>query len=239
LTAGTESVIGGWTTASLRQGRLLNPAPQSNLNTASKEGGAWTQVSRLGMPLVNEVVIGLKDKDKFNASKPKDDGQFATYVTNPTLPALLEILFKDATNGAVVAPTNFPRQDLVNAFLTGITGLNQPKNVVASEMLRLNTSIAPTAKSAQKRLGVVGGDNAGFPNGRRPGDDVVDIELRVAMGLLCTIPNVNTAVGCKAADAKAGGIEFTDGALQSPAQFGESFPYLNTPIAGSPNNARQ
>lgn len=239
LTAGTESVIGGWTTASLRQGRLLNPAPQSNLNTASKEGGAWTQVSRLGMPLVNEVVIGLKDKDKFNASKPKDDGQFATYVTNPTLPALLEILFKDATNGAVVAPTNFPRQDLVNAFLTGITGLNQPKNVVASEMLRLNTSIAPTAKSAQKRLGVVGGDNAGFPNGRRPGDDVVDIELRVAMGLLCTIPNVNTAVGCKATDAKAGGIEFTDGALQSPTQFGESFPYLNTPIAGSPNNARQ
>ena len=73
LTAGNEPVIGAWTTASLRQGRLLNPTPASNISTASKEGGAWTQVSRLGMPLVNEVVIGLKDKDKFNASEPKDD----------------------------------------------------------------------------------------------------------------------------------------------------------------------
>ena len=75
------------------------------------------------MPLVNEVVIGLNDKDKFNGSKPKDDAQFATYVTNPTLPALLEIAL--ATPG--IAPTNFPRNDLVTTFLTGITGVNQPK----------------------------------------------------------------------------------------------------------------
>ena len=103
-------------------------------------------------------------------------------------------------------------------------------------MLRLNTAIAPTTKDKQSRLGVIGGDTAGFPNGRRPGDDVVDIELRVAMGLLCTIDGVNTAVGCKASDAKAGGIGFTDGALQSPQQFGTAFPYLNTPVAGSPFN---
>ncbi|WP_273878619.1 DUF4331 family protein, partial [Serratia liquefaciens] len=81
-----DDVIGGWTTASLRQGRLLNPKPGSGLQASEKAGGAWVQVSRLGMPLVNELVIGLKDKDAFNASKPKDDAQFATYVTNPTYP---------------------------------------------------------------------------------------------------------------------------------------------------------
>lgn len=229
-TAG-EPIIGGWTTASLRQGVLRNPSPESNIKTATKEGGAWTQVSRLGMPLVNEVVIGLKDKDKFNASHPSKDGQFATYVTNPTLPALLQILFGSA---GVKAPTNFPRTDLIAAFLTGIPTLNKPANVVASEQLRLNTAIPATAQTNQNRLGVIAGDNAGFPNGRRPGDDVVDIALRVVMGKVCTIAGVNTAVGCKATDAPSGGIHFTDGALQSPSQFGTSFPYLNTPIPGSP-----
>ena len=103
LTAGTDPVIGGWTTASLRQGSLLSAAPKSGYQTASISGGAWTQVSRLGMPLVNEVVIGLPDKDKFNGSKPKDDAQFANYVTNPTLPALLEIALATPN----ISPTNF------------------------------------------------------------------------------------------------------------------------------------
>ena len=124
-------------------------------------------MSRLGAPLVNEVVIGLPDKDRFNHSEPADDGQFATYVTNPTLPALIEILFP-----AAVAPTAFPRNDLVAAFLTGVDGLNQPLNVTASEMLRLNTAIAPVSAAAQSPLAVLAGDVAGFPNGRRPGDDV-------------------------------------------------------------------
>jgi len=220
LTAGGEPVIGGWTTASLRQGRLLNPSG------GSKEGGAWTQVSRLGMPLVNEVVIGLKDKDRFNHSKPFQDGQFADYVTNPTLPALVEVLFGSA---GAKAPTNFPRNDLVKVFLTGVQGLNQPANVKASEMLRLNTSIAPVAKGAQKRLGVIDGDNAGFPNGRRPGDDVVDIALRVVMGKLCTLN-----IGCAPGDARAGAIRFTDGAFLDDSFFAAAFPYLKTPIAGSP-----
>lgn len=231
LTNGGQTIVGGWTTASLRQGSLRNPTPGSNINSVTKEGGAWTQVSRLGMPLVNEVVIGLKDKDKFNASRPVNDSQFATYVTNPTLPALLQILFSSA---GVKAPTNFPRTDLVAAFLTGIPTLNKPDRVVASEQLRLNTSIPAVAAASQDRLGVINGDNAGFPNGRRPGDDVVDIALRVVMGKVCTINGVNTAVGCKASDAPSGAIHFTDGALQSPSQFGSSFPYLNTPIAGSP-----
>ncbi|HZX29434.1 MAG TPA: DUF4331 domain-containing protein [Telluria sp.] len=220
LTAGNEPVIGAWTTASVRQGRLINP------NGGSKEGGAWTQVSRLGMPLVNEVVIGLKDKDRFNHSKPSADAQFADYVTNPTLPALIEVLFGSA---GAKAPTKFPRNDLVAAFLTGVQGLNQPAGVKASEMLRLNTSIAPVAKGAQKRLGVIDGDNAGFPNGRRPGDDVVDIELRVAMGKLCTLN-----LGCAPADAPAGAIRFTDGAYLDDSFFNASFPYLKTPIPGSP-----
>lgn len=222
LTNGSDPVIGGWTTASLRQGRLLNPTPNSS--TASKEGGPWTQVSRLGMPLVNEVVIGLKDKDQFNHGKPSGDGQFIDYVTNPTLPALVESLFSSA---GVKAPTNFPRNDLVTAFLTGVQGLNKPANGVPSEMLRLNTSIAVTS-GAQNRLGVIGGDNAGFPNGRRPGDDVVDIALRVVMGKLCKLN-----LGCAPADAPAGDIEFTDGAYVDSSFFDATFPYLKTPLPGA------
>ncbi|MES3039661.1 MAG: DUF4331 domain-containing protein [Pseudomonadota bacterium] len=229
LTNGSEKVIGAWTSASLRQGRLLNPKPGSNTTTASREGGPWSQVSRLGMPLVNEVIIGLKDKDTFNASKPIDDGQFATYVTNPALPELLEALFGSA---GVRAPNNFPRKDLVTAFLTGVPGLNQPANVRGSEMQRLNTvDVPPVPADMQNRLGVVGGDAAGFPNGRRPGDDVVDIELRVAMGLLC-----HAELGvCAPGDAPSGTLKFTDGALQTASQFKEVFPYLISPIPGSPN----
>ncbi len=91
LTAGDSSVIAGWTTASLRQARALNPAPSADPaeQGATVEGGAWTQVSRLANPLVNEVVIGLRDKDRFNASEPVDDAQFAAYVPNPTLPSII------------------------------------------------------------------------------------------------------------------------------------------------------
>ena len=221
----TDPVIGGWTTASMRQGRLLNPAPKSD-GDASREGGAWTQVSRLGMPLVNEVVIGLKDKDRFNHSKPSADAQFADYVTNPTLPALIEILYG---NAGAKAPTNFPRNDLVAAFLTGVTGVNKPVTVTPSEMLRLNTSLPVTASGAQKRLGVIDGDVAGFPNGRRPGDDVVDIALRVVMGKLCTLN-----IGCAPADAPAGALRFTDGAYLDETMVNNAFPYLKSPIPGSP-----
>jgi Domain of unknown function (DUF4331) len=228
---GTGSVIGGWTTASMRQGRLLSAAPQSGYSNVPKNGGAWVQVSRLGMPLVNELVIGLKDKDKFNSSKPGADAQFADYVTNPTLPALLQTLFPTA-----VAPNNFPRSDLVAAFLTGIQGVNQPANVHASEMLRLNTATGVTAMASQNTLGVLAGDNAGFPNGRRPGDDVVDATLRVAMGALCVATGATDAlhVGCAPANAPAGSAPLTDGVPQGAGSFLNAFPYLNTPISGSP-----
>jgi len=225
LTSGSNPVIGAWTTASLPRNKVLRDAPGIQL---ADVGGDMVQVSRLGAPLVNEVVIGLKDKNKFNNSRPKDDGQFADYVTNPTLPAILEILFGGA---GVRAPTNFPRTDLVAAFLTGVKGVNQLGG--PSEELRLNTSIAPTVAASQNNLGVLGGDNAGFPNGRRPGDDVVDIELRVAMGVLCHA--VPSAVGCTAADAPSGALPFTDGTLNDVSQFDNAFPYLKDPIPGSPN----
>ncbi len=236
-----DDVIGGWTTASLRQGRLLNPKPGSGLQASEKAGGAWVQVSRLGMPLVNELVIGLKDKDAFNASKPKDDAQFATYVTNPTYPQVLA----NVLNNGVGAPTNFPRTDIVTTFLTGIPGVNQPKGVVASEMLRLNTGIAPVPFAQQNRLGIVGSirdggkDFAGFPNGRRPKDDVVDVALVAMMGGLCIANGTTNAFGFGAACTPAAvplgatSLEFHDGVDQATVPLLPGFPYLNTPFPGA------
>jgi hypothetical protein len=236
-----DDVIGGWTSASLRQARLLDPTPRSGHQTSEKSGGAWVQVSRLGMPLVNEVVIGLKDKDKFNASAPRGDGQFADYVTNPTLPRLLEI----ALNIPGASPTNLPRTDLVTTFLTGIPGLNKPANVVASEMLRLNTAIAAVPFGQQNRLGVVGNilaggsDYAGFPNGRRPKDDVVDIALVAVMGGLCVANGNNNALGfgaaCNPAAVPLGStsLKLHDGVDQAVVPLLPGFPYLNTPIPGA------
>ena len=116
-TAQGDPVIGAWTTASVRQAQVINPSPTAEGKGAAVKGGAYTQVSRLGMPLVNELVIGLVDKDRFNSSEPKDDTQFATYVTNPTLPKLLNV----TTAGALAEPQVFPRVDLVAAFLSGLT----------------------------------------------------------------------------------------------------------------------
>jgi hypothetical protein len=219
-----DPVIGAWTAASIPDGN-----------------GKWRQVSRLGMPLVNEVVIGLPDKDKFNGSFPQNDTQFLKYVTNPSLPVLLNVLF-----GNAAVPPGTPRDDLVAAFLTGVKGLNQPLKIHPSEMLRLNTSIAPTAPAQQSDLGVLGGDVAGFPNGRRPYDDVVDITLRVAEGVLCSAA---TPCGKESSDPNHG-TPYTDGARAAgpdmshltaggaidPADtYLDTFPYLNTPLPGSPN----
>lgn len=241
ITKSEDPVIGAWTTASLRQARLLDGSPATGHQTAEKAGGAWVQVSRLGMPLVNEVVIGLGDKDKFNASKPRDDAQFADYVTNPTLPALLEIAL--AIPGT--APTNFPRTDLVTTFLTGIKGLNQPKAVTPSEMLRLNTGIAPVPFAQQNRLGVVGNilaggnDFAGFPNGRRPKDDIVDISLVAVMGGLCMANGNTDALGFGAAcnpqavPLKDTAFKLHDAVDQAVVPLLPGFPYLNTPLPGA------
>ena len=265
---GNDPVIGAWTTASLRQARLLDGSPKSGYQTTDKDGGAWVQVSRLGNPLINELVIGLRDKDKFNASKPKDDLQFATYVTNPTLPALLGQFVTG--NAATLAPTNLPRTDLVGVFLTGITGLTRPANLsAASEQLRLNTDVLPVAEANQNRLGAAGSilaagsvagaaDLAGFPNGRRPKDDVVDIALVAFVGGLCAInegvdlglsavavPKVGTlsstcttaslpaAVKVTGSNGLPAAANFNDGVDQAQVPFLNRFPYLNTPNSGS------
>jgi hypothetical protein len=245
LTSGTDPVIGGWTTASLRQVVVLNPKPESAYSVgsvglasatptgAAVQGGAWSEVSRLGMPLVNELVIGLPDKDLWNTSVPSNDAQFADYVTNPSLPVLLQTLFGAA---GVLAPNVYPRTDLEAAFLTGVKGLNQPMSVTPSEELRLNTSTAVTAVGAQNDLGVLGGDTAGFPNGRRPIDDVVDITLRVAMGVLLTPYDGSSADPDPASDASRQ-LGYTDGVEPNPANYLTVFPYLNTPLAGSPTSA--
>ena len=171
-------------------------------------GGGFTQVSRLGMPLVNEVVIPLKDKDKFNASIPWHDAQFGQYVTDPELPKLIQGIYK------IPAPAA-PRKDLVQVFLTGVPGLNQPPNARPAEMIRLNTSIPPS-KDPQ-RLGVLAGDKAGYPNGRRLTDDVVDISLQVVEGKLlgAKIPPLGDAVNA------------------NDRAFGGTFPYVALPWSGS------
>ncbi|MGH8210122.1 MAG: DUF4331 domain-containing protein [Steroidobacteraceae bacterium] len=245
LTSGSgDPVIGGWTTASLRQATVLNPQPQSSKSAASVgpvnnptgaaiQGGAWTQVSRLGMPLVNELVVGLPDKDRWNGSEPKNDAQFADYVTNPSLPILLQTLFGAA---GVVAPNVYPRTDLEAVFLTGVSGLNQPAKVSPAEETRLNTSNPVTPIATQNDLGVLGGDPSGFPNGRRPIDDVVDIELRAAMGVLLT-PFDGSAKDPDPKSDASRQLKYTDGAEPSPSSYLPAFPYLNTPLAGSPTSA--
>jgi hypothetical protein len=169
--------------------------------------GTFEQVSRLGNPLVNEVVNPLKDKDAFNASSPWNDSRFLKNVTDPELPELMEAVY------GIKAPAQ-PRDDLVDVFLRGVEGLNQPPGVRPAEMLRLNTSVKPAADP--KRLGVLDGDNAGFPNGRRLTDDVVDISLQVVEGEL---------VGAK--------NDLGDAVDANDRRFGDSFPYLAEPVAGS------
>ncbi|GHE96100.1 hypothetical protein GCM10014715_60580 [Streptomyces spiralis] len=169
--------------------------------------GYYTQVSRLGNPLVNEVVNPQKDKDKFNASSPWNDAQFLKNVTNPELPKLIEAIYK------IKAPAE-PRNDLVDVFLKGVKGLNQPPNVRPAEELRLNTSIKPSMHP--KRLGVLDGDNAGFPNGRRLTDDVIDASLQVVEGEL---------VGSK--------NDLGDAVDANDKKFEKSFPYVAEPTSGS------
>jgi hypothetical protein len=195
-------VIGVWATASRPRIRVTKPSGRQRFE------GRLRQVSRLGMPLVNEVVIPVGKKDRWNASAPKDDGQFLDFVLDPELPQLIEAVYPGLPD-----PPAAPRNDLVEVFLTGIDGLNQPANVTPSEQLRLNmttplcgTGMAPDCS----RLGAIDGDVQGFPNGRRLADDVIDIALTVVQG---------TALG--------------DGVDENERPFESAFPYVATPTAGS------
>ena len=200
-----SAVIGAWATAS----RPAITTLQSD--AAPTTSGDLVQVSRLGMPLVNEVVLPLSMKDLWNASKPEDDGQFLNFVTDPELGGLLNLLY-----GLSVPPA--PRDDLVQVFLTGVPGLNQPPNVTASEQIRLNVAISPSEDP--NPLGVIAGDNAGFPNGRRLEDDVTDIALRVVAGVLVGGFNIspNNLLG--------------DGVDRNDRPFQSTFPYVAPPHQG-------
>jgi hypothetical protein len=207
---GSNSIIGVWATTWRRQTRVLNGTG------GDQQSGDWVQVERLGNPLVNEVVVPLGVKDHFNATPPAGDGEFLPAVLNPELPGLITGLY------GVPTPTG-PRNDLVTIFLTGIPGLNQPANVQASEMLRLNMGVPPTAGLGKgNRMGVLAGDNAGFPNGRRLEDDVVDIAIQAMAGATPFTADFN----------KAPNNVLGDG-VNAPAQaFNGTFPYLSQPYSG-------
>jgi uncharacterized protein DUF4331 len=202
-----NAVIGIWSTAS-------RPSVTSRGGGQEVQSDRWVQVSRLGQPLVNEVVIPRGTKDVFNSLQPTGDGAALGFVTDPEVPKLLSALF-----GIQSPPA--PRNDLVTIFLKGIPGLNQPPNVTPSEMLRLNVAIAPVANP--NPLGVLGGDIQGFPNGRRLTDDVVDIALRAMAGATVLTPSFNTGINA----------QLGDGVNQNDKPFLDVFPYVATPTAGA------
>ncbi len=210
--ATANPVVGIWTTTERRSTRVLKT------DGSVHEVGTWVQVSRLGNPLVNEAVVPVGAKDRFNASHPANDAQFGAKVLDPEVPRLIELIY------GIPAPAT-PRNDLVSVFLTGVTGLNSfalnangGNADVASEQLRLNMAIAPAA--TPQRLGVLAGDLAGFPNGRRLGDDVIDIALQALEGVL--LPGHPAAV-----DGLGDGVDVNDSAIST------TFPYVALPHSGS------
>ncbi len=213
-----DDVIGFWATNSRKATRVLPSERQTteaaDATDAHINSKDWKQVSRLGLALVNEAVIPMAMKDKFNASKPVNDvANFAGPVVDPELAKLLNAIY-----GVSIPST--PRQDLVDALLLGIPGLNRPAgSPVASDMLRLNTT-TPVCTSGCSTMGVIGGDNQGYPNGRRLTDDVVDISERVIAGVLVSGYNIspNNALG--------------DGVNAAAGTFSGTFPYLATPVDG-------
>lgn len=202
----SNAVIGVWATASRNRVTILSGG-QNVRQTIS----GFQQVSRLGHPLVNEVVVPTQLKDFFNSLHPTGDGALLARVQDPELPKLIRAIY-----GVNVPPA--PRNDLVQVFLTGIPGATQPPNVVPSEQLRLNLGVPVSA--TPNRLGVIGGDLGGFPNGRRLTDDVVDIELRVVAGVL--IPAFNVSPN----------KDITDGVDANEKTFLSTFPYVAHPHQG-------
>lgn len=266
-----DPVIGGWTTASLRQARVLNPLAPTFLaleDNAAIEGGPWTQVSRVGTPLVNTLLVGLDSKNTYNNNVPGADVNFLPFFSNPVLPVLINEEY-----GAAVPGT--PRSDLVSLLLTGfrlvtddmddddpdndvVTFSNQPgaftndeQQAAAGEMLRLNTAVPPSA--APDDLGLLACDRAGFPNGRRPGDDVTDIMLTLVEGAFYqgredtvgtpdvdeTRPaNPNALQNCSfgenpASDEIVVGEGVASDGVRPNQNFNTAFPYLAAPLPGN------
>lgn len=212
-----NAVIGMYASTSRQKIQVLRS------NGQKKNLGQFVQVARMGNPLINELIIGTGKKDQWNATAPAKDRQFVDFYQNPTLPAILNSIF-----GTAFPVTD--RKDLVNALLkypsqnqNGVC-TNQAPNRCA-DLLRLNLGIAATPLDSQKRLGVLAGDGAGFPNGRRPNDDVTDIALRVVAGALIdpNVPNLGDGVNF---NIGAPGTNVTDNGVYTV------FPYLPTPHDG-------
>jgi hypothetical protein len=229
VTRSGHPTIGVWTSASRQRVRLWDADQGENVNS-----GPFRQVSRLGNPLINEVIIAMGDKDRWNSLPPADDKQFAHYVTQPGLAALLPVLYPGVfPNLEALVKSGKPRADLEAILMTGIPagiikGFTNFTGSVVADMLRLNTSIAP-AKNPNM-FGLLGGDPAGFPNGRRIADNVVAIELRAIAGV--TYPLIDS----KFKPDPAAGL-LTDGltaASVSASPLGQ-FPYLGVPYSGFDN----
>ncbi len=189
--------------------------------------GPFVQVSRLGNPLFNEVIVPMGRKDKWNASSPDQDKDYAQYVARPELAKLLPVLYPGVFPN--LAAFNADRADLLAILLTGIptgiiTGFQNFTGTTQADMLRLNVAVKPT--SSPNANGILGGDLAGFPNGRRVFDDIVTIELRAIAGV--TIPLVNKTY---VPDGAASLV--TDGSITSQPKYLSSFPYLGHPVSGS------
>jgi Domain of unknown function (DUF4331) len=228
LTRSGHPTIGVWTTASRQRVRLWDADNGENVDS-----GPFRQVSRLGNPLVNEVLIPLGHKDQWNSLPPSDDKRFAAYVTQPGLAALLPVLYPGVfPNLAALVKSAKPRADLEAILLTGIPagiikGFTNFTGTVLADMLRLNTSVPATPSAKQSIYGLLGGDAAGFPNGRRVTDDVVAIELRALAGV--TYPLIDKTFK---PDAAAGQLTdgLTPGSVHAP--YLGQFPYLGVPYSG-------
>jgi uncharacterized protein DUF4331 len=216
-----NSVIGVWATASRHKGRVYDA------DTGRTGGyGPFRQVSRLGNPLFNEVIVPMAMKDRWNAKKPSGDKEFAKYVARPELAALLPVLYPGVFPR--LAAYKKDRADLSAILLTGIPkgvvpGFQNFTGAVQADMLRLNLAVPPSKNP--NPLGLVAGDAAGFPNGRRVFDDVVTVELRAVAGL--TIPLVDKTF--KPDDAASA---IKDGTSNTNAPYLGTFPYLGTPAGG-------
>jgi Domain of unknown function (DUF4331) len=220
--ASSKSVIGVWASASRRAATVL----QDDGDVV--ESGPWRQVSRLGNPLFNEVIVPMAEKDEWNAVPPKEDSSFAKYVAHPELAGLLPVLYPGVfPHLAAYSPA---RADLEAILLTGIpsgiiTGFQNFTGSAPADMLRLNMAIPPT--SSPNQFGILGGDLAGFPNGRRPQDDIVAIELRAIAG--ATIPLVDSSY---TPDGAASLLTDGTSASGNSSPFMKSFPYLGSPVSG-------
>jgi hypothetical protein len=234
LVSFSSPTIGIYATANRQKVRVLDA------DGTSEGHGPWVQVSRLGNPLINEVVIPLGEKDFWNREDPEDDSQFERFYTSPEVSRLENVLYglppEGHPGGALMPIDETNRSDLVSILLTGVPGLNSTGST-ESDLLRLNTAIKPgpngacpggTASAAQPdRLAVLDADLCGYPNGRRLGDDVIDIDLRAFAQGYGAFLNAQFGLPNKTPNNLLG-----DGVDSNDVPFSSTFPYVAAPHQG-------